>query len=411
MTTVYHERPQLFLVNTAVAAGADITATGRTVMRGIVTALVTGTGWVDKDGASTTWHYPLTCAGSSDSVAAGMDGVNRWDADSDLVWAAGAAAHSWTVLQSVAGWQILIDLNSATIASCRLHLSPYGQYTGGSTTVRPSAVDEIVVVNNVAWGLSLTNVANQYHLIVGGDGKSIRVHITRNSWSCGMWRVELAASPVTGWVNPVFAGTVSVSTAAPTSTAHGYNVLTTAHFQTTGSGTTSLFWTADASGGSATWEGQLTDVTLNPNAFSGERPLYPIGLVSTTIGNSGSHGRVADTYMGPLQAGGGTIQDGSWYGETSGSYEWVSFGAVIEPWPKTTLPNFGTGTLVYLGKPYLAANSPVQSPVVYQMEAWDNVTEGHFTWRAFSTPDFVGAGYPGPNTASNVAISAVRRLG
>lgn len=45
-----------------------------------------------------------TVQGSSDGATAGMDGVNRWDSDTDLNWESGGNARSWFVIRSPAGF-------------------------------------------------------------------------------------------------------------------------------------------------------------------------------------------------------------------------------------------------------------------------------------------------------------------
>lgn len=54
--------------------------------------------------------------------------------------------------------------------------------------------------------------------------------------------------------------------------------------------------------------------------------------------------------------------------------------------------------------PFVA--SIVGSPTaVYQMEATDSVDGLQYTWVVFNTPDWAGAGYPGPNAPLSVAVS------
>src|SRR5574338_1505169 len=56
---------------------------------------------------------PWTVRGSSNSVAAGMDSVDRWAADANLVW--GGGTHSWIVLrqnQIATNYEVCIDLNN-----------------------------------------------------------------------------------------------------------------------------------------------------------------------------------------------------------------------------------------------------------------------------------------------------------
>lgn len=87
-----------------------------------------------------------TCAGSSDSVAAGMDASDRWTSTFDstkIVRANGAVAHSWIVLQSPAGlgdgpWYMLIDYNTSVDSQTNISFSKTA-FTGGSITAAPTS--------------------------------------------------------------------------------------------------------------------------------------------------------------------------------------------------------------------------------------------------------------------------------
>lgn len=94
-----------------------------------------------------------TCVGSSDSVAAGMDSVDRWGAtyDATKIVRNAAGVHSWIVLQSpaaIAGaggaWFLTIDYNGSqdyTITYALSRTLP----TGGTTSARPTSTNEVAV--------------------------------------------------------------------------------------------------------------------------------------------------------------------------------------------------------------------------------------------------------------------------
>ena len=87
-----------------------------------------------------------TVAGSSNGVAAGMDGVDRWGATftpANLVRAAEGTAHSWIVLQSPAafGMWMLLNYNATSEGGAGITLAP-AAYTGGSVTAKPTATNE-----------------------------------------------------------------------------------------------------------------------------------------------------------------------------------------------------------------------------------------------------------------------------
>lgn len=92
-----------------------------------------------------------SCSGSSDSSTAGLDGANRVASKANVVSAA-AAAHTWVVWKSTAaGFQVCVDFNTANNWTCSVVFSPQGLFSGGSTTARPTASDEIVVRNGLDW--------------------------------------------------------------------------------------------------------------------------------------------------------------------------------------------------------------------------------------------------------------------
>ena len=77
--------------------------------------------------------------------------MNRWDSDTDLVWANAGTAHSWIVLRLPMRYEasdeayLIIDLVSASAdgVNARLYLgSGSGGFTGGSTTARPTTANE-----------------------------------------------------------------------------------------------------------------------------------------------------------------------------------------------------------------------------------------------------------------------------
>jgi hypothetical protein len=96
-----------------------------------------------------------TCAGSSDSATAAMDSTDRWGSTfnaAKIVWNNPTVAHSWIVLQSpndIGGsgngtYQLLLACESDDVYTVSVYVSKSG-FTGGSTTARPTATDEVTV--------------------------------------------------------------------------------------------------------------------------------------------------------------------------------------------------------------------------------------------------------------------------
>lgn len=91
---------------------------------------------------------PWACLGSSDGVTAGMDGINRITSTAALVAAAAGSGspRTWIVLRHPSGASVCIHLQPTTGAfgaDTQIGISNSSAFTGGSTTARPTAVDEI----------------------------------------------------------------------------------------------------------------------------------------------------------------------------------------------------------------------------------------------------------------------------
>lgn len=94
------------------------------------------------------------CVGSSDGVTAGLDGVDRWTTTftpSLLVRANLGTAHSWMVLESETNFgvgstkiRLLLSLGVASAGNVLMSYSR-SAYTGGSTTAKPTATNEVFI--------------------------------------------------------------------------------------------------------------------------------------------------------------------------------------------------------------------------------------------------------------------------
>jgi hypothetical protein len=120
-----------------------------------------------------------TCAGSSDSVTAAMDGTNRLLANANWVRASAGTAHSWIVLKSPttgfgpAPVYILLDYSTGSNDTVAVAYSKLG-FTGGSTTAAPTATDEFAIGLNStpqSWQFNDGSAANHhFHAILSTIG-------------------------------------------------------------------------------------------------------------------------------------------------------------------------------------------------------------------------------------------------
>lgn len=297
-----------FNPNQAIAPQGSALATGRALMRAIVNSMV---GF-----ASTPW----TVRGSSDSAVGAMDNVNRWLADSNLVWAGGA--HSWIVLRQTgihATFEICIDLNSGSVNALTVVVATSG-FTGGSSTARPTATNEVVHITGQGW-FQGTDIAYKLHAMQASDGSSTRIAVCSSSTLLSTFmQFDLPIDPVVGWTAPYVvtvrggvSHAIALSTHNSSAAAHGYRTVAMP-----------LLFTAEAALGSIlALTGSIGNVA---NEINSEWQLYPMGLACTTTGNRGRHGHLADIWWKP---------EGLGHGDTfpaGGTRTFVCFGGIILPW-------------------------------------------------------------------------------
>lgn len=240
-----------------------------------------------------------TTAGSLAANGGLGDGTDRWTTDANIVWNNAGSAHSWGVFRfAAAGIELLISMENADADGNRITMywSTAG-FTGGSTTARPTATDEVPLVTNAA--PSFLNATFRLHLWLSNDGKHFRVLV----YSAGVlvFTIMLGvpkAAPVipAGWTNPywgyVAAGANALNYDALCQVAAG-------PLKARAAGVTmALFCTAEG-WGITTFPGvaRLT----GPNALTSspaEYPLPPIGLASETATCEGRHAAIADLWWG-----------------------------------------------------------------------------------------------------------------
>lgn len=149
---------------------------------------------------------PWTVIASSDSLVA--DANDNWNVQADLVWATGA--HSWIVLQRGAGGgQFLIDLDysSTQPEKAQTRWSPSAGFTGGTTTVMPTATDEIDIstFNGISdeWSgnNSPTPPQNVWHFWHSTDGLVDRLAICHAGKAHSFWFFDEIKNPRTAHTN------------------------------------------------------------------------------------------------------------------------------------------------------------------------------------------------------------------
>ena len=269
---------------------------------------------------------PWTEISSCDSTSVG---TGKWVTYTNLIWSNGGA-HSWIVLKQAGAnnAQICIDLNGSTNANnVSVVYSPGAGFTGGSTTARPTATDQQVLLNQTSMFAGAdANIV--WHLLQSTDGQITRLLIMSGNIMYGFMAIDV----------PVIPGDLTMWTPLNSAVALGYNAQPTYANLSTAANTyckingviTALNWTSECFGGSPL----PTTMTFSDDNTA-DWPLWPIGLYSASPPNRGHKGNLTDIWWG---ASINTI--GSNYPQVGGgtSYQFAQFGGLVIPWNSSTAP-------------------------------------------------------------------------
>lgn len=274
---------------------------------------------------------PWVCIGSSDARSgpaggSALDGVDRWTSDSVLTSAIAGSRHAWYVAGQTginSGFQICLDRNSTSAGLGSVVVSPSAGFTGGSDTARPTATDEIVLISAAAWA-SGVDTQHQIHVWQSTDGQCTRVMVWRGSTNmCTFFLFDKPQNPVSGWTNP----SISVAVGSATNIVITYTTLTAGTgSRGRGTGTFTALWTGESTGGSVILP-NLTDVGTTANDLSGEWPMFPIGIASTTLSHKGRHGNLFDIWWRPT-----SLADADTIPNDASTRRFACLGPLILPW-------------------------------------------------------------------------------
>lgn len=319
-----------FVPNFAIAATGTALGTNRTILLAIKNFLTTDAAeWVDNTNVATTAANLWTVRYSCDSVAAGAagDGVDRWDSITDLVWANAASAHSWIVLRnaaigSTAEMLISCEAASANGSNLTVCISPTAAFTGGTTTARPTATDEIVVVNNTTWGgVATVDTSIKLHVMKSTDGECWRVFVCNGGQANTSWIIDKAVAFASGtWTNRMVM--YAQGSTGGTNTLTNALLNTNANVNGRGASTMTMYLAAMYYASTLANAGVTT-----ANDLSSAWPFMPHQLVSATASNRGFHGYLNDVWYGST-----TVATGSTYPTTGTQHQFVQFGSAIFPY-------------------------------------------------------------------------------
>jgi|SRR5271166_1153643 len=287
---------------------------------------------------------PWQVRGSSNSVTASLLPVGApgpgtgWTATTDLVWAT-PGAHSWIVLRQTGlggtHSEILISLGLNSNQEILVTWSPSAGFTGGSTTVDPTATDGYQLTNTsfltgLFMGVDGTNRSYVVHIMQSTDGAVTRVFIMYANICSGFWNFEVLQNPVAGWTLPVILGVIGTNS--------GTNQLVQANFYSNASGDFGVGNSPNPPIMQFDWTGEgvnagsnlLTLVQTFANDLSGEWLMLPIGMYTQNVSYArGRHGMLFDIWWGSTG-----LTFGQQYAGAA-PHAFTQFGDIIFPWNGT----------------------------------------------------------------------------
>jgi len=268
-----------------------------------------------------------TVVGSSDSITAGMDTVDRWTDESKLVWNSDGLAHSWIVLKQTginaggSGFQMCIDLNDISTDSeyITVVVSYSSGFTGGAITNRPTATtaDQFVLINNGLWGPNIKEGGTRKLVVCKtSDGACNRVYISFDSTFRSMWFLDLPQNYPIEWTTPLFAKVNINPTYANLSNALGIQVPVNGYLRSA-----YAFCEGDSTG-------PLTENVIyqRPDAL-GNWIALPIGVA---VENTTSHGYLGNFYDFWFIAS--SLPDGDYVRGTGEPWYFIILSDVVQPY-------------------------------------------------------------------------------
>ncbi len=305
------ERAWRWVRNDVLAAQGSATATAKALALR-AKALLTGLA-----------YNPYGIAGSSDSVTAAMDGVDRLIDPTKIVFAS-SGVHSWCVYrQGATGMQWCWDWNTTGANKATLVVSLAG-FSGGSITARPTASDERVLINAAEWTCA-TDVQQVSQVLHTTDGLQTILLVCQGGDAKTMIVLGKAVDTVSGWTTPCFAFAAANSSASSGSHATEWARL----FQGPGlkswgpTGAMDLLVSSHSDRVAANGSRPSCVEADIVDPLTGKYPAQPMALVSTTSGMRGRHGRLPDLWFAAPSAPNGFF---------NGNPQFLKVGDYVIPW-------------------------------------------------------------------------------
>jgi hypothetical protein len=292
-------------------------------------------------GGATAWTTPWTVVSSSDSSTA--DNTDRWINSGDVVFHNPGSAHSWIVLQNDAistGFQIVLEAirnPGGGQDAWDMRISEAVGFTGGTTTNRPTASDEIDPVegSGIMLLVNSNNLATEpanMHFWMSDDGEVTRWAIYSAGTLVHFVDIQKPQNTSPGWTIP-WVATLAVQyynsgsdTAQCTYAKLMRDVPPGRVYSRAGGLESVLYYTSEAYGNDSTNDRVIGRVQNYTHDLDDCFPMLPIGLFSETVGSRGRLGELVDMWWGAE-----IVTGGSHY-PADATRQFVQLDDLIVPW-------------------------------------------------------------------------------
>jgi len=341
---------------------------------------------------------PWVVKGSGNGAgSAAMDNTDRWVAPANVIGNTAGNAHSWIVLRQTgiaSNFELCIDMTSTVMSSATIVISPSAGFSGGSNTARPTATDEIVLVNSTAWSDSgSTDNDCLVNAQMSSDGQCTRLFMVRQNLCLMFVVLEKPADTSNLWINPSYGQWLGGSSESTVCAATALCSSNTPLGRGRGSATMNLFLMCEASFSN-----------LIPNLFTSANDLDADSTAALTGGANLTFAAAGGTIT---RSGGDWVADGFAVGKAVA----VS-GSVSNNGPKgiitvlTTTVMTVSGTVVNEGPSAGIAVTGGNASIPFCPIGFGSTTTAHRgrhgrirdMWFALATPGVTGDAFPASNT-------------
>lgn len=272
-----------------------------------------------------TWrqfNQPWLVVGSSDSVTAALDGVDRILTKANVVNNA-AGVHSWWVGKNAAGVYICVDFNTSGKHLATVVMSPSAGFTGGTTSARPTATDEVVAISQADWLAGAAAVGDFSMVVIHAvDGRNTHSFVACNGVLLSEWIIGEVSDVVAGWTLPHVA-----------MVGGSQGIADTRLHLTTRQTDNSRFVSRGPSGSMpnrlmlpASYGNFLTIRMTAASPVSGRWLVVPCGVLSLQAGMTGRHGMLTDVWRGSDAGSTGRL-----FRDAAGPF-FIQLGGWVVPW-------------------------------------------------------------------------------